>query len=422
MAMVTPEASAGRIVSPAGGAAPTAKCPARSGDQAATVPNDGRHGNCSTPRGPGDSARDLAAEAAQFLPAAILDRFDIVGVDPRGVGGSTPVRSFATPAAETRALAPLTVMPFPVTRAEQRSWIGAARALGRACSTTGRPAAAAMSTTDDALDLDVLRRAVGDRALTYVGESYGSYLGLVYASMFPGRVRAMVIDGVVDPQAWAGTPATAADPLFDRMGTAAASDRALRELLGLCQRAGRPRCSFAAADTQARFAGLAARLQAHPLRLAARGVAATEFSYANLVADTGQWLRQPDGDQDLFPELTDLAQLTAPGGSGAGRAAVVRSLLRLHAEVQAPPGYDDLLQASSGVLCTDGLAAADAASWPAAAAAADRRDPYFGASGAWITVPCAVHTWTARDPDVYRGPFDRRTAAPCWSSAPGGIR
>jgi pimeloyl-ACP methyl ester carboxylesterase len=364
------------------------------------------------PGGPGDPARDLAAEAAQFLPAAILDRFDIVGVDPRGVGGSTPARCFATPAAAARALAPLTAVPFPVTRAQQRSWTGAAQALGRACSTTGRTVASAMSTTDDALDLDVLRRAVGDRALTYVGESYGSYLGLVYANMFPGRVRAMVIDGVVDPRAWAGTPAAAADPLFDRMGAAAASDRALRELLELCQRAGQPRCSFASADTQARFAGLAARLRARPLHLAAPGGPAFDFTYANLVADTGQWLRQPGGYQDLFPELTDLAQLTAPGGAGAGRAAVLRGLLRLHQAVQPPPGYDDLLEASSGVLCTDGLATADAASWPAAAAAADRRDPYFGASGAWITAPCAVHTWTARDPDVYRGPFDRRTAAP----------
>ena len=121
-----------------------------------------------------------------------------------------------------------------------------------------------MSTTDDALDMDVLRRAVGDRKLTYFGESYGSYLGLVYANMFPGRVRAIVIDGIVDPQALVGTPATAHVPVFDRMGSAAASYRALHELLELCQRAGRSRCSFAGADTPARFARLAARLQGPP--------------------------------------------------------------------------------------------------------------------------------------------------------------
>lgn len=364
------------------------------------------------PGGPGDSARDLADSVQQGgVPKAILDRFDIVGIDPRGVGGSTPVRCFATKAEQRRTLAPFIATPFPGTRAQQRSWLAAARAFGRACSTTGQPIASAMDTTDDALDMAVLRRAVGDRKLTYLGSSYGSYLGLVYANMFPGRVRAMALDGIIDPQAWVGTPATADDPVIDRMGAAAASYRALHKLLELCQRAGRPRCSFADAGTPARYGRLAARLRAHPLRLTAPGITAATFTYANLIGDTGQWLRQPAGYRNLFAELTDLARLTATG-AGRGHAAVVRALLRLHHAVQAPAGYDDLLEASSGVLCTDGLSAVDAASWPAAAAAADRRARYFGASGAWLSVQCARDTWTAQDQDVYRGPFDRRTSAP----------
>src|SRR5207302_11086692 len=139
---------------------------------------------------------DFAAQVPQAVPQAVLDRFDIVGVDPRGVGGSAQVRCFATKAEQTRVEAPLTAVPFPGTPAEQRSWIGAGQALGRACSTTGREIASAMSTTDDALDMDVLRRAVGDRKLTYFGESYGSYLGLVYANLFPDRVRAIAIDSI----------------------------------------------------------------------------------------------------------------------------------------------------------------------------------------------------------------------------------
>ena len=266
------------------------------------------------PGGPGDSARAFAALLPQAVPRVILDRFDIVGVDPRGVGGSTPLRCFATRAAQARALAPFSPDSFPVTAAQQRSWIGAARALGRACSSTGRKIASAMSTTDNALDMDVLRRAVGDRKLTYFGESYGSYLGLVYANMFPGRVRALVIDGIIDPPELVGTPATASAPVFDRLGSAAASDRALRELLELCQRAGRSRCSFAGPDTQARFARLAARLRARPLRLAAPGFRATTFTYPNLVVDTEHWLHDPSGYRGLFAELTDLARLTAAGG------------------------------------------------------------------------------------------------------------
>jgi pimeloyl-ACP methyl ester carboxylesterase len=364
------------------------------------------------PGGPGDSARDWTVLLPQGLPPAILDRFDIVGVDPRGVGGSTQVRCFATKAEQIRAEAPLTAAPFPDTPAQQRSWIRAARALGRACSITARPIVSEMSTTEDALDMDVLRRAVGDRKLTYFGESYGSYLGEVYANMFPGRVRAVAIDGIVDPQALVGPPATADVPTFDRIGSAAASYRALHELLELCQRAGRPRCSFASVNTQARFDRLASRLRARPLRLAAPRIKATTFTYANLITYTEQWLHDPSGYRGLFADLTDLARLTAPGGAGPGRAAVVRRFLRRHPAAAPGPGYDNLLEAESGVLCTDGLHAADAASWPAAAAAADRRAKYFGAYFAWITDQCARNTWTAQDEDVYRGPFDRRTAAP----------
>lgn len=362
------------------------------------------------PGGPGDSARGFAALLPQALPKVILDRFDIVGVDPRGVGGSTPLRCFRNRARQNRVDAPFATTPFPSTRAQERSWIGAARALGRACSTTGRRIASAMSTTDDALDMDVLRRAVGDRRLTYFGESYGSYLGLVYANMFPGRIRALAIDGIVDPQALVGTQATADVPVFNRMGAAAASYRALHELLELCQRAGRPRCSFASPHTPARFARLAATLRARPLRLAAPGIKKVTFTYPDLIADTEHWMHDPAGYRGLFPELTDLERLSAPGGGGSHRAALTRALLRLRAQVQGPPGLDNLAQSGQG--CADALSAANPASWTAAAAAADRRAPYFGAFYAWISVPCARDTWTVRASDVYRGPFDRRTDAP----------
>ena len=62
-----------------------------------------------------------------------------------------------------------------------------------------------MATANVARDMDVLRRALGDTKLSYLGFSYGSYLGNVYANLFPDRVRALTIDGVLDPVAWAGT-------------------------------------------------------------------------------------------------------------------------------------------------------------------------------------------------------------------------
>ncbi|TCO52931.1 TAP-like protein [Actinocrispum wychmicini] len=354
------------------------------------------------PGGPGDSARDFAALVPQVVSPAVLDKFDIVGVDPRGVGGSQQIRCFATAAEQARAEAPFNAVPVPDTPAEQRAWIGAGQALGRGCSTTGRQVTSAMSTTEDARDMDVLRRAVGDDKLTFVGESFGSYLGQVYANMFPDRVRAVALDGIVDPLGFVGTPATANVPVFERIGAGAASYRALHELLQRCQQA---QCSFAAPDTQARFDRLADQLRAHPLRL----TSTTTYTYANLIRHTEQWLHDPDGYLGLFADLTDLAQLTGPGGGGPDHDAVVQRFLARHPAPPPVSGYDNHYEAFSGKGCTDALHAADATSWPAAA---DRSTKYFGAYYSWLSVQCARNTWTAQDEDVYRGPFDRRTAAP----------
>ena len=92
-----------------------------------------------------------------------------------------------------------------------------------------------MSTADVARDLDLLRRAVGDRKLTYLGFSYGSYLGNTYANLFPGNVRALVIDGVLDPRLWS----SGWQIKSDRVATQEEFD----EFLRLCGEAG-PECAF----------------------------------------------------------------------------------------------------------------------------------------------------------------------------------
>jgi len=358
------------------------------------------------PGGPGGSATDFVAQNATGLPESILDRFDVVGIDPRGVGAGQQIRCFTTKAQQASTEGILNEDNFPVTPSQQHAWIDAAQAVGRACSTTAGPIASAMSTTDDARDMDVLRRAVGDSKLSYFGLSFGSYLGEVYANMFPDRIRAMALDGIVDPQAYVGTPATANMPIFDRLGAPAASYRALHQLLVLCQQAGQSRCTFADTDTPARYDQLANSLKAHPLLL----TPSNTFTYANLVSTTEHWLHDPDGYLGLFADLTDLARLTA--GAGADHDALVRDFLSRHPTVPPTPGYDNSLEALDGKACSDTLNADDATSWPAQATAADQNGKYFGAYYAWISAPCARDTWTAQDTSVYRGPFDRRTAAP----------
>jgi pimeloyl-ACP methyl ester carboxylesterase len=123
-------------------------------------------------------------------------RFDLVSFDPRGVARSTPLQCFETTEDALAATAPF---PFPYTRAEERVWIQSDRAWQRACAERGGPILNHMSTANVARDMDLLSRAVGDRKMTYVGYSYGTAIGSTYANMFPDKVRAVVIDGVIDP-------------------------------------------------------------------------------------------------------------------------------------------------------------------------------------------------------------------------------
>jgi pimeloyl-ACP methyl ester carboxylesterase len=152
------------------------------------------------PGGPGASGVDFVrGDGRSLFTEQVRARFDLVGFDPRGIIRSTPLRCFAT---LEQAIAVLPPFPFPVTRAEERIWVQANRRLAAACAQRGGPIIDHMATADAARDLDLLRRAVGDKRLSYVGYSWGSYLGTTYANLFPSKVRALTVDGVLDPIAW----------------------------------------------------------------------------------------------------------------------------------------------------------------------------------------------------------------------------
>lgn len=161
------------------------------------------------PGGPGERGVRLIRDGgAEDIGRGVRERFDIVSFDPRGVGASKPALtctvaagSAETPNAETPdeedagAVVPL----HPRTASERADALANARATAAGCRAASGPLLPHVGTDDAARDLDVLRAALGERRLTYVGWSYGTSLGTSYAEQFPRRVRAMVLDGAVDP-------------------------------------------------------------------------------------------------------------------------------------------------------------------------------------------------------------------------------
>lgn len=383
------------------------------------------------PGGPGAGARSFALEAPLFLGSAVLDRFDLIGIDPRGVGESSPIRCFGGFEERLGAWLPGLESGFPATPAQEEAAVASARTVGRGCSTTGQPLVSSMSTAEVARDMDVVRRAVGDPQLNYYGVSYGSYIGEVYANLFPDRVRAMAIDGVVEPRAMVGNPLTRFDPTFDRLRSADGSYRALAEILRRCAAVGQPSCRFAGGDPLAKYATLAARLRTTPVAVEVGGygevppLGTITVDYNHLVALTHLALDYPTGWETLDAMLSSLWTLTepssgqpAPAAAASARRSLSHALARALAAEPEPEGDPGLEAAMSfeeslrAVVCSDSLHGPDASLWRLTGALADRRAPYFGRLWNWLDAACATNTWTARDEDAYFGPYDRRTRNP----------
>ncbi len=150
------------------------------------------------PGGPGASGTGFAAAIASGLgPSPITERFDLIGFDPRGIGASEPVIDCETDEErdEERADIDADSSPEGVALLEEDSQEFADRCVER----NGTELLANVGTRDVVRDMDVMRAALGDEKLTYAGFSYGTFIGAKYAEAFPDRVRALLLDGAVDP-------------------------------------------------------------------------------------------------------------------------------------------------------------------------------------------------------------------------------
>ena len=146
------------------------------------------------PGGPGGSGVDYAYNAEFIFDPDVLDRFDIVGFDPRGVDRSEPIKCLND--AETDASYAADAKPD--NDAELASAIADAKDFIDKCQSANKYLNH-YSTAESARDMDILRAALGDEKLNYLGKSYGTYLGTLYAQFFPDKVGRMVLDGAVDP-------------------------------------------------------------------------------------------------------------------------------------------------------------------------------------------------------------------------------
>ena len=358
-----------------------------------------------TPGGPGGSGVDVVQAAADLLfTPSVLARFDVIGVDPRGVGRSNPIDCFKT-AAEQDAF--WTGVPaFPVGAAEEQAWTAKYTEYTSLCKQNAGAIASHMSTANFVRDLDLLRQAVHDTGFTYTGYSYGTYVGETYAAMFPLRVRAIVIDGVLDPTKWATGPVPVGKsvPFSTRLHSDEGAYSTLNAFLRLCASAGSTRCSLAAGGSPAtKFSTLSARLLASPLQLTGSDGEPVTVTYADVISIVLSALYSSDYYSDLADLLQDLYTASAPVQTAAELTRLQARLGIGYADPPADSGFE-------GVACTDTLNPTDPGAWPVAARRADSWFPYFGRPWTYASQACA--TWPFADKARYLGPFTKRTAHP----------
>jgi len=357
------------------------------------------------PGGPGGSGVDMLLFAGPLLFSnTVRSRFDLVGFDPRGILRSDPLLCFDTLDEVFGILPPFA---FPVTAEEEAVQATADGALDAACQADGGDIKDHMATADVARDLDYLRQMVGDEGLSFAGYSYGSFLGVTYANMFPDKVRAVVVDGVLDPIAWTtGSGDADVTPFSTRLRSDAGAKATLDEFFRLCDVAGSAGCAFAG-DSAARFAALADALLASPIEIVDPFSGETFLlTYADLIGFMLGSLYGSDGWASTAEVLADIEAQADPAVLGVELEAAWQRTGLADRYVR----YPNFIEGFVGVACSDSDNPDDHSFWSAAGADADANFGYFGRPWTWASSPCA--SWSAFDAARYMGPFTAATANP----------
>jgi pimeloyl-ACP methyl ester carboxylesterase len=360
------------------------------------------------PGGPGGSGYRMPKSGKTLFEPQVLDRFDLIGFDPRGVARSTPLRCFAT--AEDADAVFGRMHPLPVTPSDEATTLKALKDYGQFCKRFAGPLLEHMSTKDVARDLDVMRQAVGDTKLTYVGFSYGTLLGATYVNLFPSKARAIVLDGNVDPNLRLHDGVE-----YDRQRTGG-FELALDAFLAECDAVGTA-CAFTG-DAREKYDAVRDHLRnVGPITLPDEpdDFVVDEATLTGTVAGT---LYNPA----MFTQLADmLQQLWAMINPAASARSSITLTARTFQALQAGTqmGKADILPDTPytsddsylAVNCSDKPFDNRPSGIPALADKWERQMPSLGRYLAWGD-PASCPTWPVRDPDRYRGPWNKRTENP----------
>lgn len=318
------------------------------------------------PGGPGEAGTQLLGRDLGVLTPTVKQRFDIVEMDPRGVGNSGGLHCSDPSSSGPASGSGTKVDPVPVTPEGRATLIDADRGYAQACAQRAGALLGRIGTTDVARDLEQLRKALGDGRLTFLGISYGTLLGATYADLFPTHVRALVLDGVID----------GALPSFELwMAQAVGFQQQLDAFFAACASSCAWRPGIPLPDALDR---LVQRLRATPLPAGGGAVVGVSELYSALFSRLYSRARWSSLGQALG---------AAERGDGGPILDITRNYLG------ETPGATINSDASNAINCLDHPVDTNLSHYEALAAQAALRARHFGPYLAWAGVMCA--TWLA---------------------------
>ncbi|WP_435737897.1 alpha/beta fold hydrolase [Cellulosimicrobium sp. PMB13] len=359
------------------------------------------------PGGPALSGLDMPGTMAPTLPQSVLDGYDLIGFDPRGVGHSTP-QSCGLEVAGVPGH-----FPYPAADGSIDANVELARTEAQRCAATAGGDLRYFTTANTARDLDRVREALGEQKISYWGQSYGTYLGAVYSSLYPERTDRMVLEGNIDPtEVWSGVVAGWGKGMAERFPDAAAVAAGQDDTLGL---------GGTVDEVTRTYLALADRLDREPAPVPGTqqsmdGAMLRTITYALLL------------DDETLPILAQVWKAVANLADGRLTAADGEVLQQVFAEAPSTPGVPADNQATMflALTCGDAEWSHDVADYAADSAAHREAWPLTAGMPANIW-PCAFWEAPIEEPVTVtdEGPGDililqnRRDHATSWDAGQG---
>ena len=318
------------------------------------------------PGGPGESGVQFV-ENAYPLFATLNQRFDIVGFDPRGTTGPDAITCTGTDALDhDEGLDPL-VSGSPT---EEADLVASTLAFDDACRLHSGWLLPYVGTLDAARDLDALRTALGDLQLNYLGFSYGTALGATYASLYPTHLRAMVLDGDIDP---------ALSYMEESIQQGASFEASYDEFVSQCH--AESACPLGS-DPGTAITDLLTQLATTPVRAPDGRMVGRGTAIAGLIAamyDAGSW-------GSFYSAFAQASQ---------GSVASLQSLVDSYTG-RGPQGYDHSTPADAAINCDDHSVPDSLADYDAMALTVQADEPHFGQDEVYSVLTCAY--WAVHGP------------------------